>query len=264
MATDPKEDISLYLIPPDTPVNKLDCTEAFKGLTDKEKLYAHHFGRACWEGGLICLLQTSPESPGIFLLLGELFRGQSLEALKELANGCGLSEDEYKSFLAYSAAFYSNFGNYKSFGDTKFIPDLPREKLEKLITSSQCYCDNKERISFLWSSVADGMFSLHPPTVRQLAFPPDGITTYYSGNCGKEDAEIIKEFMLNKDLSPYNTRLFKNEDGTYELRLASSLTNDTPPSPNDKCHHYLDSISSLPLEPALLSPLRYQEETIIH
>ena len=96
MAADPKEDISLYLIPLDTPVNKLDCTEAFKGLTDKEKLYAHHFGRACWEGGLICLLQTSPESPGIFLLLGELFRGQSLEGLKELASGCGLSDDEYK------------------------------------------------------------------------------------------------------------------------------------------------------------------------
>ena len=95
MASGSEEDISLYVIPLDTPVNKLDCTEAFNGLTDKEKLYAHHFGRACWEGGLICLLQTSPESPGIFLLLGELFRGQSLQSLRELASGCGLSDDEY-------------------------------------------------------------------------------------------------------------------------------------------------------------------------
>ena len=95
MASSSEEDISLYVIPLDTPVNKLDCTEAFNGLTDKEKLYAHHFGRACWEGGLICLLQTSPESPGIFLLLGELFRGQSLQSLRELASGCGLSDDEY-------------------------------------------------------------------------------------------------------------------------------------------------------------------------
>ena len=33
---------------------------------------------------------------GIFLLLlGELFRGQSLWSLRELASGCGLSDDEY-------------------------------------------------------------------------------------------------------------------------------------------------------------------------
>ena len=59
------EDVSLYKIPSDTPVNKLDCSQAFKGLTDQEKRYAHHFSRAGWEGALICLLQTSPESPGI-------------------------------------------------------------------------------------------------------------------------------------------------------------------------------------------------------
>lgn len=90
-------DLSLYIIPTDTPVSGLDCTEAFNGLTDKEKLYAHYFGRASWEGALICLLQTSPESPGIFLLLQELFRGQSLASLRELATGttCGLTNEEY-------------------------------------------------------------------------------------------------------------------------------------------------------------------------
>ena len=57
------EDVNgLYKIPSDTPVNKLDCSQAFKGLTDQEKRYAHHFSRAGWEGALICLLQTSPES----------------------------------------------------------------------------------------------------------------------------------------------------------------------------------------------------------
>lgn len=28
--------------------------------------------------------------------------------------------------MIYAAAFYGNLGNYKSFGDTKFIPDLPK------------------------------------------------------------------------------------------------------------------------------------------
>ena len=31
-----------------------------------------------------------------------------------------------QNFLIYAAAFYGNLGNYKSFGDTKFVPDLPK------------------------------------------------------------------------------------------------------------------------------------------
>ena len=31
-----------------------------------------------------------------------------------------------QSFLMYAAAFYGNIGNYKSFGDTKFIPALSK------------------------------------------------------------------------------------------------------------------------------------------
>lgn len=34
-----------------------------------------------------------------------------------------------QNFLIYAAAFYGNLGNYKSFGDTKFIPDLPKVSL---------------------------------------------------------------------------------------------------------------------------------------
>ena len=51
----------------------------------------------------------------------------------------------FKAFLMYSAAFFSNFGNYKSFGDTKFIPDLPMELLQRLIESSDAYTQNKRQ-----------------------------------------------------------------------------------------------------------------------
>jgi dipeptidyl-peptidase-3 len=42
------------------------------------------------------LLQTSPESPGIFLLIQKLFRHQSLDDLKKLALGSGWTEDEFE------------------------------------------------------------------------------------------------------------------------------------------------------------------------
>ena len=90
------QDLSPYTIPVDTPISKLDCLEAFQGLSEKEKLYAYHLSKASWEGALICLLQTSPESAGIFLLFQRVFGGQSLSSLRDIAlNGCSLTEAEY-------------------------------------------------------------------------------------------------------------------------------------------------------------------------
>ena len=41
----------------------------FQNLTEREQLYAHHLSRASFYGGLIVLLQTSPESPLIYRLI---------------------------------------------------------------------------------------------------------------------------------------------------------------------------------------------------
>ena len=51
-------DLSQYVFPNDAPVAVLDCTEAFAGLTEKEKLYAHHLAQASFAGGLIVLVQV--------------------------------------------------------------------------------------------------------------------------------------------------------------------------------------------------------------
>lgn len=91
-----KDDFSQYIISREVDINLLNCGSAFSGLTEKEKLYAHYLCRASWEGSLICLLQTSPESPGIFLLLQNLFHAEPIEKLVErlLRIESGPSKDE--------------------------------------------------------------------------------------------------------------------------------------------------------------------------
>lgn len=91
-----KDDFSQYIISREVDINLLNCDSAFSGLTEKEKLYAHYLCRASWEGSLICLLQTSPESPGIFLLLQNLFHAEPIEKLVErlLRIENGPSKDE--------------------------------------------------------------------------------------------------------------------------------------------------------------------------
>ena len=69
----------------------------------------------------------------------------------------------------------------------------------------------------------------HPHTYAHThthTHTPQGITTYYSQNCAQCDAEFVQKFMQEKDISPFNTRLFKTttDGGTaqYELRMASA------------------------------------------
>lgn len=47
-------------------------------------------------GGLVVLLQTSPESTNIFVLLQRIFRKETPEELENVATRVGLSSEEYK------------------------------------------------------------------------------------------------------------------------------------------------------------------------
>lgn len=87
---------SQYILPNDIGIATLNCAEAFQLLSPEERLYAHYLSRACWYGGLIVLLQTSPEAPAIYALLSRLFRAQDPAQLQEVAHSLGLSDEEYQ------------------------------------------------------------------------------------------------------------------------------------------------------------------------
>lgn len=91
----------LYTLPNNQPVLALKCEDAFKVLTQKEKLYAHYLSQAAWNGGLIVLIQTSSESALIFALLHKIYIAEPIDELKNSAISANISEDEFtvRSFI---------------------------------------------------------------------------------------------------------------------------------------------------------------------
>ncbi|XP_039283071.1 dipeptidyl peptidase 3 isoform X1 [Nilaparvata lugens] len=212
-----------YVLSNDVPFSEVDCSEAFAALNDAEKKYAHHLSQAAWDGELIILLQTSPESPALFELFYNIFSEHSLSDFKEEALK-HVSNDDYTAFLVYAATFLWNSGNYKGFGDTKFLPNLPIEKFEAIIKSSPKYRLQPVHIDTLWNACKNYVYSL-TEREKSLGFSESGITTYFSSNCTEEDGKLITDFLKENRMDGYNCRTFKtvNADGkpVYEIRLAS-------------------------------------------
>lgn len=105
---------SQYYLPNDIGFSLLDCAEAFRLLSPKEQQYAHYLSRAAWYGGLVVLLQTSPESPSIYVLLQRVFRKQMPAQLNAVAAEAGLSSDEYQ---VTNRLQWSQLVAVKSFGE---------------------------------------------------------------------------------------------------------------------------------------------------
>lgn len=79
--------------------------------------------------------QVSPESEHIYDMIVELYQ-HSKGDWKALKKDAGLSDDELDHFLNYATQFLGNTGNFKSFGDSKFIPRLPARQMKALASSS--------------------------------------------------------------------------------------------------------------------------------
>lgn len=128
-----------------------------------------------------------------------------------------------QAFLVYTCGFLANSGNYKM-GDAKIVPNLEASVFEKIVQSSSAFTKQPDHIGKLWSRVKGPLFLLSPTTVS-LGLGDHGVTTYFSDNCTKEDADLVNEWLKKVKLEAYNCRTFKtiNEKGdkAYDIKLAS-------------------------------------------
>ncbi len=86
-------------------------------------------------------------------------------------------------------------GNYKGFGDFKFVPNLPPSKLEALVKASQAFKDDPDEMGEIWQSIKDCLYTL-TTRQKQLGLGDKGVTTYFSDNCDSSDAEKVGRFAL--------------------------------------------------------------------
>ena len=116
--------------PRNVPYFALSVGGAFRDLTPKQRLYAHHLSMASWFGAQICAQQISPESLPAMHLFHKLLSHNTMNDLRGMS---GVDSEEVDKFFEYVALVYSNMGNYLSAGDTKFVPACSRESFLSII-----------------------------------------------------------------------------------------------------------------------------------
>lgn len=213
------EDLKHYLADAPPSVVRLEIEKHFDALTDKQKRYAHYISRASFDGARIVARQISPESEAIFDFILALYKSSGGD-WKGLQAKAGVSDEELDHFFSYAAQFLGNNGNYKSFGDAKFIPRSSEATFAALASTSP------EAEKF-YNAANGAIFSADSPALLHLGYPEQGhLTTYYPDSPSITQAEIeaVSAWMEKKGLLPENTRLIKAKDGSFELVIASAIT----------------------------------------
>ncbi|RYO94736.1 hypothetical protein DL764_007793 [Monosporascus ibericus] len=213
------EDLKHYLADAPPTIVRLEIEKHFDALSEKQKRYAHYISRASFDGARIIARQISPESEAIFDFILALYKSSAGD-WKALQAKASISDEELDHFFSYAAQFLGNNGNYKSFGDAKFIPRCSESTFAALAATSP----EAERF---YKATNGAVFSADKPTLLHLGYPEDGhMTTYYPNSPGIKKAEIdaVSAWMEKMGLLPENTRLFKTRDDTFEILIASAIT----------------------------------------
>ncbi|CAK7230471.1 hypothetical protein SBRCBS47491_007596 [Sporothrix bragantina] len=214
------QELSQFLADAPPSVVRLEISKHFEALSDSQKRYAHYISKASFAGNRIVLRQVSPESESIFdfiLALNKTAAGD----WPALAAKAGVEEAHLTAFLQYAAQFLGNCGNYKSFGDSKFLPRAPESAFAALASTSP-------EAEKYYKATNGAIFSSDKPGLLHLGYTDEGhLTTYYpdSPDITKDEIAGVAKWMEKKGMLPENTRLRKQKgSNVFELLIASGQT----------------------------------------
>ena len=166
----------------------------------------------------------SPESESIYDLIFALHQHCSGD-WDSLAKIAEVGKDELQLLLQYFTQFLGNLGNYKGFGDVKFIPRCSPRTIAALAAQGSAAEKFYERCKN--AIYADG----GKPALMHFGFPGQGhMSTYYpeSRDITREEIEKVGELLGAKGILPENTRVRKTKGGDYEVLIASALSKPPP------------------------------------
>lgn len=184
----------------------------------------HVLNRASFIGSRVILRQVSPESEAIYDLIISLYHFCNGDWTK-LQHEAKIDDQALQHFLEYATKFLGNTGNYRGFGDSKFIPRCHLETFDALVAKSP---EAKKNLDKCKASIyADAK----KPTLMHLGFPDAGhLSNYYPGSpdITKQEIEVLGEFLAEKKILPENTRIRKTQNGNFEIPIASGISKPPP------------------------------------
>ena len=162
----------------------------------------------------------SPESESIYDLIIALQKHCNGD-WASLAQDADVGHGELQHVLEYFTQFLGNLGNYKGFGDVKFIPRCSPRTIAAL--AAKVPVAEKFHEQCKSAIYADG----EKPSLMHFGFPGQGhMSTYYpdSPDITREEIEKVGELLGSKGILPENTRIRKTKSGDYEVLVASALS----------------------------------------
>lgn len=215
--------IDTFYADSEAPIVLLSAKKHFDQLTtDDAKLYAHYLSRASHHGSRAVMRSISPESESIFDLVLEIHKALGEPSDNEgYENALGTvfpkGSKAVRQYLEYASQFLSNLGNYKSFGDKKFIPRIEENDFDALVELT-----NNARARKLFDGVRGALYNTEEAL---LGWPESGqLSNYYpnSPSITKSEVEDVNAALAAKGIMPENTRVEKAEDGKFIVLVASA------------------------------------------
>ncbi|CAH6721066.1 probable dipeptidyl peptidase 3 [[Candida] jaroonii] len=202
----------------ESPIIQLSAKKHFKDLDTKAQLYAHHLSKASFWGTRVVSRSISPESERLYDLILSIHKKINAKSNEDYIKSIPIDKQNVIYYLEYSSQVLSNLGNYKSFGDKKFIPQLPQSEFDELIKAV-----NDESISEIYESIRD---SIYDTSVQLLGWPEHGqLSSYYVGKLiTKKEVDAVNSAMAEAGIMPENTRVEKIDDSNFVVHVASADT----------------------------------------